>query len=138
MADQGMAKYRISVIAGMLGIHPQTIRIYEKLGLIKPLRSKGNSRLFSDQDVLLIERIQILTQQMGVNLAGVEIIIRMRDQIETMQTEAHELLASIRANLADLDAEKRQKIEAIMDACILLKGLENSGELSGVRDRNES
>jgi MerR family transcriptional regulator, heat shock protein HspR len=116
------AKYRISVIAEMLNIHPQTIRTYEKMGFLKPQRSKGNSRLFSDADVRTIERIQVLTRDLGVNLAGVEIILRMRSRIETMQTEAQRFLTSLCSLLENADHDKKENIGCLIKECKTLFG----------------
>lgn len=112
----------------MLGIHPQTIRTYEKLGFIKPARSRGNSRLFSDRDVALIERIQILTRDLGVNLAGVEIILRMRDQIEAMQQETSRLLTALRNEAPDPDAAWIRRIESVISECEHLESVDASDE----------
>ncbi|MBN1880198.1 MerR family transcriptional regulator [bacterium] len=129
MADrQSEGKYRISAIAVMLGIHPQTIRTYERMGFIHPARSRGNNRLFSDRDVEIIERIQSLTQDMGVNLAGVEIIMRMRNQIEVMQTEIHQLLDAVKAGLEGIDEDKYQYIAAVIKRCRYLEGTKRSGD----------
>jgi MerR family transcriptional regulator/heat shock protein HspR len=68
-------------------MHPQTLRLYEKLGLIKPSRSTGKCRLYSDEDIEKLKQIQILTQKLGVNLAGVEIILNMMDQMKKLKEE---------------------------------------------------
>lgn len=122
----------------MLSIHPQTIRTYEKLGFIKPARSRGNSRLFSDRDVALIERIQILTRDLGVNLAGVEIILRMRDQIEAMQQEAARLLAALRNEALDPDAEWVRRIQSVISECEHLESVDISDEEPLREIKNES
>jgi len=84
--------YSIGVVSEMLDIHPQTLRLYEREGLITPRRTGGNTRLYSEDDIRKIEMIQRLTQELGVNLAGVEIIIRMREKMEEMQNQMDELL----------------------------------------------
>ncbi|OGL41413.1 MAG: MerR family transcriptional regulator [Candidatus Schekmanbacteria bacterium GWA2_38_9] len=86
--------YSIGVVSEMLDVHPQTLRLYEREGLISPKRTGGNTRLYSDDDVRKVEMIQRLTQDLGVNLAGVEIIMRMREKMEEMQTQMDELLKS--------------------------------------------
>jgi MerR family transcriptional regulator, heat shock protein HspR len=78
--------YVISIAAERVGLHPQTLRLYEKVGLVKPAR-RGTNRLYSDQDIERVRQIQRLTQDMGVNLAGVEIILRLMEQINEMQRE---------------------------------------------------
>src|SRR5271163_149563 len=79
--------YSISVVAKMFAVHQQTIRMYEKEGLIAPKRSTGNTRLFSEEDVDRLEEIINLTHKMGVNLAGVEIILKLQKKIKKMQDE---------------------------------------------------
>ncbi|MGD9629416.1 MAG: helix-turn-helix transcriptional regulator [Pyrinomonadaceae bacterium] len=79
--------YTISAVAEMFDIHPQTLRLYEREGLLKPSRSDGNTRLYSDEDLERLEVILSLTRDLGVNLAGVEIIINMREKMDAMQRE---------------------------------------------------
>jgi MerR family transcriptional regulator/heat shock protein HspR len=76
----------------MVGVHPQTLRLYEREGLIRPRRTSRQTRLYSESDVERLKSIMSLTQDMGVNLAGVEIILRMREQMEEMQAVIEELL----------------------------------------------
>lgn len=83
--------YTISVVARMVDLHPQTLRNYEQLGLVKPQRSEGNIRLYSDREVERLRKINRLTQELGINLAGVEVILHMSDQIESLQTMIEEL-----------------------------------------------
>ena len=92
--DDDRPMYTISVIAEMLDIHPQTLRLYEREGLLLPSRSEGNTRLFSKNDIKRIELIKRLTREMGVNLAGVEIIINMRRKISKLN-EDFKILAEI-------------------------------------------
>ncbi len=84
--------YQISIVAEMLGIHPQTIRLYEREGFIKPKRRMGNVRLFSQDDVERIEMILRLTRDLGINLAGVEVIFGMREKMEQMQKQMEEMM----------------------------------------------
>jgi MerR family transcriptional regulator, heat shock protein HspR len=90
----------ISVVAEMLGIHPQTLRIYEREGFIKPKRSGGNTRLYSDEDVVKLEMILRLTRDLGVNLAGVEVILSMREKMDRMQHEMEASIMRLREELA--------------------------------------
>lgn len=83
--------YTISVVARMVDLHPQTLRNYEQLGLVKPQRSEGNIRLYSDHEVERLRKINRLTQELGINLAGVEVILNMADQIETLQVQIEQL-----------------------------------------------
>jgi MerR family transcriptional regulator, heat shock protein HspR len=96
MSDSGKPLYLIGVVAAMLEIHPQTLRLYERKGLIRPSRSIGRTRMYSTEDVDDIRRILRLTRDLGVNLAGVEIILRMRRQMLTMQGEMEELAGHVR------------------------------------------
>jgi MerR family transcriptional regulator/heat shock protein HspR len=101
--------YMISSVAEQYAIHPQTLRLYEREGLLKPSRSDGNTRLYTDGDLERLEVILHLTRELGVNLAGVEIILNMREKMADMQgqieefvaTLNHELLARRRAPLND-------------------------------------
>src|SRR5881628_720963 len=79
--------YTISAVADQFGIHPQTLRLYEREGLLKPSRSEGNTRLYTDTDLERLEVILSLTRDLGVNLAGVEIILNMREKMDAMQRE---------------------------------------------------
>ena len=91
--------YMIGVVAQMLAIHPQTLRLYEKEGLVVPGRSQGNTRLYSVRDVERLKFILHMTRDMGVNLAGIEIIIRMRDQMDQMQREMGDLMIYLKEEL---------------------------------------
>src|SRR5512139_3131403 len=100
MAARGHKLYMISVVSEMLGIHPQTLRLYEREGFIKPKRSGGNTRLYSDDDVEKLEMILRLTRELGVNLAGVEVILSMREKMEQMQAEMEQAMLQLREELA--------------------------------------
>lgn len=88
-------RYQIGVVAQMLDCHPQTLRMYEREGLIEPYRTEGGVRLYCDADIELLRRIQSFTQDLGVNLAGVAIILRLLDQIEELQNEIERLRSYI-------------------------------------------
>jgi len=77
--------FAISVVAQMNNLHPQTLRYYEKMGILQPKRSRGNVRLYSLEDIERVKQIKTLTQDMGVNLAGVEIILSLTEQLEKLQ-----------------------------------------------------
>jgi len=83
--------YSISVVSRMLNTHPQTLRMYERLGLIKPRRNERGDRLFSEEDIERIRKIQELTQRMGVNLAGVEVAFKLMARIEELEAELNQL-----------------------------------------------
>jgi MerR family transcriptional regulator/heat shock protein HspR len=84
-------RYVISIAAEMLGTQTYTLRYYEKVGIINPARSKGNIRLYSDMDIEVIRRVMTLMDELGVNLAGVEVILRMSQQIAQLQKNTEEL-----------------------------------------------
>ncbi len=88
--------YHISTVANIYNVHPQTLRLYEREGLLKPSRSKGNTRLYSEEDLERLEFILNLTRDLGVNLAGVEVVINMRKNIERVEKEVNEFLNYIR------------------------------------------
>jgi MerR family transcriptional regulator/heat shock protein HspR len=93
----------ISVVAERYGIHPQTLRMYEREGLITPTRSAGNTRLYDEEALRRLEIILTLTRDLGVNLAGVEVILNMKEQMDRMQIEVERLLDHVR-----LQAEERR------------------------------
>jgi MerR family transcriptional regulator, heat shock protein HspR len=96
----GKACYMISAVAQKYNIHAQTLRLYEREGLLKPSRTDGNTRLYSEEDLAQLETILSLTREMGVNLAGVEIILNMRRKIEAMQHEVNEFMAYVKKEMA--------------------------------------
>jgi len=92
---------RISAVAERFDIHPQTLRLYEREGLIKPQRSDGNTRLYDEDTLERLETILTLTRDLGVNLAGVEVILNMRAQMESLQVETDRLLAFVKQEMLD-------------------------------------
>jgi len=101
--------YMISVVAKAYGIHPQTLRLYEREGLLKPSRTDGNTRLYSEEDLRQLEVILNLTRDLGVNLAGVEIILNMRRRVEEMQREVAEFVDYVREELLRANREGWQE-----------------------------
>ena len=99
------------MVARMYNIHPQTLRLYEREGLIKPQRTAGNNRLYTDEDLERLEFILTLTRELGVNLAGVEIILRMKEQMEEMQKQIEQLLEFIEQQLKNLPQEERSLVK---------------------------
>jgi MerR family transcriptional regulator/heat shock protein HspR len=91
------AVYIISVAAELAGVHPQTLRIYERKGLLRPKRTSGNTRRYSDRDIELLLQIQDLTQEQGINLAGVKLIMEMQAQLEALRARAERLERELRA-----------------------------------------
>jgi len=93
------AAYMISAVAEQYQIHPQTLRLYEREGLLAPSRSEGNTRLYTDDDLERLEVILKLTRELGVNLAGVEIILNMREKMEGMQRQIEEFVNTLNREL---------------------------------------
>ena len=98
--------YMISAVAEQYEIHPQTLRLYEREGLLKPSRSDGNTRLYTDDDLERLEVILHLTRDLGVNLAGVEIILNMRERMGEMQSQIQEFIATLNRELAASTARR--------------------------------
>jgi MerR family transcriptional regulator/heat shock protein HspR len=100
MAKGKKAGYMISAVAEQYQVHPQTLRLYEREGLLKPSRSDGNTRLYTDEDLERLEVILQLTRELGVNLAGVEIILNMRERMAEMQKQIQEFVNTLNVELA--------------------------------------
>ena len=96
MTDRTKPLYMIGVVAEMLKVHPQTLRFYEKKGLVRPGRTEGQTRMYSDEDLQEVARLLRLTRDLGVNLAGVEIVLKMRRRMIEMQKQIEDLLAYVR------------------------------------------
>ena len=109
--------YMISVVAKSYGVHPQTLRLYEREGLLKPSRTEGNTRLYSEDDLRQLEVILNLTRDLGVNLAGVEIVLNMRRKMEQMQAEMNEFVAHVRQEL-ERGAPDRTHLQEKLDALV--------------------
>ena len=103
------AYYMISVVSKRFDVHPQTLRLYEREGLLKPSRTDGNTRLYSDDDLDRLSRILRLTRDLGVNLAGVEVVLNMQEAMERMETEFSSLLESLREELRKREREARSR-----------------------------
>lgn len=94
------AGYMISSVAELYHLHPQTLRLYERVGLLKPSRSQGNTRLYTDSDLERLEIILNLTRELGVNLAGIEIILNMRDKMTEMHSQMEAFMRFVRSEVA--------------------------------------
>lgn len=94
------AAYMISAVAEQYQVHPQTLRLYEREGLLKPSRSEGNTRLYTEEDVERLEIILQLTRELGVNLAGVEIILNMREKMAEMQRQIEDFVEQLNQEIA--------------------------------------
>lgn len=99
----------ISAVAERYNVHPQTLRMYEREGLLKPPRSSGNTRLYDETTLSRLEAILTLTRDMGVNLAGVEVVLNMRDQMEELQVEVDRLMEYIRQEFRDRRAGVKRR-----------------------------
>jgi MerR family transcriptional regulator/heat shock protein HspR len=108
MAEETQTVFSISHIAKMLSVHPQTLRFYERAGFVKPVRTSGDTRLYSQQDIAQLRLILHLTRDLGVNLAGVEIILRMQRQLEDMQGEIDHLRQMLSAHVQQHGAARVQ------------------------------
>lgn len=106
---KGKGAYMISAIAEMYEIHPQTLRLYEREGLLRPSRSDGNTRLYTEEDIERLEVILQLTRELGVNLAGVEIILNMREKMAAMQRQIEEFVAAMNVELTHRASSNRQE-----------------------------
>lgn len=108
---RGKAFFSISAVSKMLTVHQQTIRFYEKEGLIQPKRSDGNTRMFSEEDIEKLEEIIHLTHQLGINLAGVEMIFKLRKKIEKMQKDMNKMFSDTNQELSDETNNRKQLIK---------------------------
>jgi MerR family transcriptional regulator/heat shock protein HspR len=102
------AGYMISAVATLYKIHPQTLRLYERVGLLMPSRSQGNTRLYTDMDLERLEVILNLAREMGVNLAGIEIILNMRDKMHGMQRQMEQFMRFVQNELAPVVRSAQQ------------------------------
>jgi MerR family transcriptional regulator/heat shock protein HspR len=100
MAKARKAGYMISAVAEQFQIHPQTLRLYEREGLLKPSRSEGNTRLYTADDLERLEVILKLTRDLGVNLAGVEIVLNMREKMSEMQRQIEQFVSSLNTEIS--------------------------------------
>jgi MerR family transcriptional regulator/heat shock protein HspR len=113
--------FSISAVAKMFSVHQQTIRLYEKEGLITPKRSTGNTRMFSEDDIDRLEQVIYLTHQLGVNLAGVEQVLKLQKQVKRLQTEMNKLFERTQANLAEEVEASKSKIRTNTQSLLKIK-----------------
>jgi MerR family transcriptional regulator/heat shock protein HspR len=111
---KGKAAYMISAVAEQYEIHPQTLRLYEREGLLAPSRSEGNTRLYTDEDLERLEVILKLTRELGVNLAGVEIILNMREKMEAMQKQIQGFVETLNEELSQRAARRPMENNSLM------------------------
>jgi MerR family transcriptional regulator/heat shock protein HspR len=110
MTDEQRPRYMISVAADLVGMHPQTLRIYEQKGLVRPQRTAGNTRLYSDADVDRLRLIQRLTGELGLNLAGVERVLYMEDELQRLRRRLERMEQEMRAALEQVHRQYRRDL----------------------------
>ena len=108
--DSGRPRYMISVAAELVGMHPQTLRIYEQKGLVRPQRTAGNTRLYSDEDVARLRTIQRLTTEIGLNLAGVERVLHLEDELVRMRRRLDRMEREMRATIEQVHRQYRRDL----------------------------
>ena len=108
--DATRPRYMISAAAGLVGMHPQTLRLYEAKGLVRPARTPGGTRLYSDADVERLQLIQRLTTELGLNLAGVEQVLRLEDELRRVRTRLERLERELRAEIAAVHRSYKREL----------------------------
>jgi MerR family transcriptional regulator, heat shock protein HspR len=103
-------RYMISVAADLVGMHPQTLRLYEQKGLVRPQRTAGNTRLYSEADIERLQLIQRLTNELGLNLAGVELVIRLEDELRKAHARIEKLQRELRAEVQKVHRQYRREL----------------------------
>lgn len=103
-------RYMISIAADLVGMHPQTLRLYESKGLVRPARTPGGTRLYSDADLERLRLISRLTSELGLNLAGVEQVLRLEDELRKMQARMNRLERELRAEIAAVHRSYRREL----------------------------
>ena len=108
-------RYMISVAAELVGMHPQTLRVYEAKGLVRPRRTPGNTRLYSEADLERLRLIQRLTTELGLNLAGVETVLRLQDELGRLQSRFERLEAQMREEIQRVHRQYRRELVLYSD-----------------------
>ncbi len=129
---KGKGAYMISAVAEMYEIHPQTLRLYEREGLLLPSRSEGNTRLYTEEDIERLEVILQLTRELGVNLAGVEIILNMREKMAAMQRQMEQFIAAMNQEMSQHFQQDKKE-----EAASALIRVANANEVEPVRRRRK-
>ena len=111
-------RYMISVAAELVGMHPQTLRIYEQKGLVRPKRTPGNTRLYSERDLERLRLIQRLTNELGLNLAGVETVLRMQDEIDRLRRQIERLERQLRDDVARVHKSYKRELVLYREATL--------------------
>lgn len=116
-ADQSLhPRYMISVAAELVGMHPQTLRMYETKGLVRPRRTPGNTRLYSESDLARLRLIQRLTGELGLNLAGVETVLRLEDELGRLRARVARLERELREQVRDVHRQYRRELVLYRDS----------------------
>jgi MerR family transcriptional regulator, heat shock protein HspR len=110
MTDDQHPRYMISVAAELVGMHPQTLRIYEAKGLVRPKRTPGNTRLYSEADLIRLRLIQRLTTELGLNLAGVETVLRLEDELDKMRLRLDRMEREMRERIRKVERQYKREI----------------------------
>ena len=110
MTEQERPRYIISVAAELVGMHPQTLRIYEQKGLVRPKRTAGNTRLYSESDIERLRLIQRLTTELGLNLAGVEHVLRLEDELRKQRARADRLERELREEIRSVHRSYKREV----------------------------
>ncbi|MDQ4019524.1 MAG: helix-turn-helix transcriptional regulator [Actinomycetota bacterium] len=113
--DRDRPRYMISVAADLVGMHPQTLRLYEAKGLVRPKRTPGNTRLYSDADLERLRIIQTLTTELGLNLAGVETVLRLRDEVQRLNARMERLERQMRDEVQRVHKQYRRDLVLYRD-----------------------
>jgi MerR family transcriptional regulator, heat shock protein HspR len=119
MTERERPRYMISIAAELVGMHPQTLRIYESKGLVRPKRTPGNTRLYSEADLERLRLIQRLTTELGLNLAGVETVIRLEDELGKARARLERLERELRREIRDVHKQYKREIVLYSDGEIL-------------------
>jgi MerR family transcriptional regulator/heat shock protein HspR len=127
--------FSISAVAKMFSVHQQTVRLYEKQGLISPKRSSGNTRLFSEEDIDQLEEVIYLTHEMGINLAGVEMILRLKKQIKKMQNEMNKIFDSTQQELEQENEKSKEIVQSSYQRLLQLKNKDKQTPTSDVSSK---
>ncbi len=122
--------FSISAVAKMFSVHQQTVRLYEKQGLISPKRSSGNTRLFSEEDIDQLEEVIYLTHEMGINLAGVEMILRLKKQMKKMQNDMNKMFDSTQQELDQENEKSKEIVHSSYQRLLRMKQNNNQQETS--------
>jgi len=127
--------FSISAVAKIFSVHQQTVRLYEKQGLINPKRSEGNTRLFSEEDIERLEEIIYLTHQLGINIAGVEMILKLKKQIKKMQNQMNALFEDTQQQL---EKESKASENAIKESTKQLQKIKQQQQITHASKENSS